>query len=514
MAQKGLLQILILIIVVTIVLITLYFLRSLYERNTADFGTWSDFATTVCDNEGKPCTTVGTAQKYRICTPNARTGYGCVDTKGNHTYRNEVIKVECTPSCYSSVWSSEEDSPCQVYSDQSHNTLAPIQTCRLPSQFEFKNVHRTCIARDSTGPSACLKTDGSIASVGESEAFWSTCSSIPDCYDGVWATCPAPGVIVSENCGGTTTECGEVIPTTTGATCLVNGVPAPSSHCYPPDDPGPCPILCFNYPCSAWPAGFSNVSSLLGTFVEIFSGSNAIEPNWNHILINCSSNPIATNNTGSSIVITTPAPHGIPVGEWISIAGVTGTVHGIPASSINGLRQITATTSTTLTVVASSSATSTGTGGGSGVTLEQDPQAAAQNKQDVFGLYGSITTQFANNGLGTRVRFQMIPSQAEVPNGAFYLIGHLPYSGQSGIVNWNGSSLVLDTLPTLISGQTFDDVLPRPDLFKFTEPSSPQKLALYNPSGPTLTDLFCGVPACLTISSCTSPIDDVNSICV
>lgn len=513
MPQKGLVQILILIVVVVIVILTMYFLRSLYERNNNDFGTWSDFTATVCDNAAQGCTTTGTAEKYRICTPNVRTGYGCIDSSGNQTYRNEVVKVSCTPSCYSSVWSSEDTSSCEVYDDPNHTTLSSNQSCRLPFQSTFQNTFRTCVAKDSTGPSACLKTDGTVANVGETERFWSTCTSKPDCYPGTWAPCPSPSVVLSENCGGGVNACGEVIPTTSSSTCLVNGVPVASSQCYPPDDPGPCPRLCFNYPCSTWPAGLINITDWLGAFLEIFNGVNALEPDWQHIVINCGANPIATNNTSASIVIATPAPHGIPVGEFVFISGLSVPVGGIPPTSINGLRQITAVGATSITVVADSSATSTTTGGGSSLVLTQDPELAAQNNQDVFGLFGPVSTQFANNGLGSRVRFQIVPSKAEVPNGAFYLIGHLPYSGQSGIVNWNGSSLVLSPLPTITAGQTFDDAIPRPDLFKFTEASTPQKLALYTLPGPVVTDLFCGVSGCLTATACTLPVTGVADFC-
>ena len=516
MAQKGLLQTIILVVVLIVVILTVYFLRSLYQRNLADFGTWSDFQTTICDNDAQGCTVSGTAHKYRTCTPNTRTGYGCIDSKGKHTYKDEDVEITCNPPCYSAIWSAEQTSSCEVYDDLAHTTLSGNQSCRDPPQFTFQRRYKTCIPFDSEGPAACVKIDGNLASLGDTEEFFETCESTPDCYAGTWQPCPGPVAIMNEYCGGTVAQCGEVIPATTSGVCAINDVPVPSSNCYPPDDPGPCPRSCFNYPCDAtWPAGFTNVNGQLGGFVEVFKATDGLVPDWLHLVIACGSNPIATNNGSADIVITTPAPHGIPVGEFVDITGVVGTVNGIPAASINGFRQVIAATATTLTFTAASSATSTGVGGGATVQLEQDPQAAAQSQQDVYNSFGSVSLKFAPSVAGERVRIRIVPSQAEVPGGAFYMLCHLPYNGQTGIVSWNGSALVVDKPPILAMGETLDDVLPRPHMFKFTEAAEPQFLKLYTLPGPVLTDLFCAGPGgCLTFSTCDSVVYDVLETCV
>jgi hypothetical protein len=255
--------------------------------------------------------------------------------------------------------------------------------------------------------------------------------------------------------------------------------------------------------------------SWLGYFLELFDGASAIQPDWNYISIACNPNPVSTTMGSTNVVITTPAPHGLALGTSVNVAGVNGTtLNGIPTNEINGLRLITAVTLSTFTIQSITAASATGSGGGSGIVLLQDPQSGAIAKQDVLGLYGPVKTVFANDGLGTRMRFRIIPSQAEVPNGAFYLIGHLPYSGQTGIVSWNGSSLQLNSLPPLTLGQTFDDVFPRPDLFVFTEPSAPQILALYQLPGPVLTDLFCGGIPCITVSACDENVTSMTDSCV
>jgi hypothetical protein len=516
MVQKGLLQTIILVVVVIVVIVTVYLLRSLYERNLADFGTWSDFQTTICDNGAQGCTVAGISHKYRTCTPNARTGYGCIDSKGKHTYKDEKLEVKCNPPCYSAIWSGEQTSACEVYDDLAHTTLASNQTCKNPPQFTYQRNFKTCIPFDSEGPVACVRIDGNLANVGDTEEFFRTCDTIPDCYPGTWQPCPSPVSVVNEYCGGTVAQCGEVIPTTTSGVCAINDVPVASSNCYPPDNPGPCPRTCFNYPCDAtWPAGFTNVNGQLGGFVEVFESVNGLVPDWLHVVIACGANPIATNNASANIVITTPTPHGIPVGEFVAITGVAGTVNGIAATKINGFRQVTAVTSTTLTFVADGPATSTGVGGGTTVQLEQDPQGAAQAQQDVYNSFGPVTLKFAPSVAGERVRIRIVPSQAEVPSGAFYMLCHLPYNGQTGIVSWNGSALVVDKVPILTLGQTLDDVVPRPDLFKFTETTEPQFLHLYTLPGPVLTPLFCAGPGgCLTFSTCDGVVYDVLETCV
>ena len=85
---------------------------------------------------------------------------------------------------------------------------------------------------------------------------------------------------------------------------------------------------------------------------------------------------------------------------------------------------------------------------------------------------------------------KIIPSQAEVPNGAFYILAYLPYSGQEGIVEWDGAKLIIKERPALGIGDTFDDVLPDEDLFVLTGASAPYTLNTYVLPIPTITPIL------------------------
>lgn len=85
------------------------------------------------------------------------------------------------------------------------------------------------------------------------------------------------------------------------------------------------------------------------------------------VFYNLGSNPIATTNTSTSIVITITNHH-LELGDNIQISNAVDT-NGILATNINGIRVITAITENTVTVTAGSAATSTGSGGGSSITI-------------------------------------------------------------------------------------------------------------------------------------------------
>jgi hypothetical protein len=100
-------------------------------------------------------------------------------------------------------------------------------------------------------------------------------------------------------------------------------------------------------------------------------------------------------------------------------------------------------------------------------------------------------------------------------NGAFYMLCHLPYNGQTGLVGWDGANLVVGLLPNIGVGDTFDDAIPRPDMFTFSEASSPFALNSYELPGPVVTDLFCvGPGGCLTFSTCDYVVYDPLETCV
>jgi hypothetical protein len=515
MKTKGLPLIIVVVLVIVVIIVVVFLLRNLYSRNTSDFGTWSDFSQTICLNENQGCQVPGKSTKVRYCTPNSRTGFGCIDSNEVHTFKPEKIEVSCTPACYSSTWTPNQETSCTVFDDQEGTMFSTNQNCKNPPQFTYETQTRVCATFDNTGPNACVKSDGTLASVGESETILFPCETVPNCFPGTWIACPPSNLALNENCGATAGDCGRVVMSSQAAACVVDGIETNPTNCYAPDNPGPCARWCFNYPCDSWPAGFANITNYLGFNLEIFNGVNAIEPVWNNVVINCGANPVSTIATQSSFTINTGAPHGLPAGESIVISGVSGAnVGGIPVAEINGLRLIASITLTTITVAVSTSATATATGGGSSVILEQDPETFATNQLDVLGLFGPVSTTFANNGSVNRVRFKIIPSQAEVSSGAFYLVANLPFSGQVGLVSWNGSEFVIHPLPALVLSETFDDVIPRPDLFIFTEAAEPQVLQKYTLPGPVLTNLFCGMTPCITTRQCTENIAGGGDVCL
>jgi hypothetical protein len=433
MTTKGLRTAIILIIIILILVILVVILRSLYTAPVSKYGTWSDFSTTFCLNNGQGCSVSGTQQRYRTCTPNPTTGLGCIDSKGIQTFNMEYIDETCTPVCYSAVWSDNSTSDCSVYTDVTGTTLASSQSCRNPNQFSYIKIERQCVGQDSTGINACLKADNTVANLGEIETLLIPCTTVPDCYEGEWQACGSTSEV--KDCGGIDTDCGRILLDSTPARCYKNiaGVPTEvaSTECYPPDDPGPCPINCFNYPCVAYPPDYSNISSFISdnsqiVFVEIQDSTtlDKIEADYN-------------------------------------------------------------------------------------VSQAQ----AASNNQDVFPFApGYVATIFGNTG--NVVRFQLVPSQAEAANGAFYLFATLPGNGQTGIVRYSLVDSRLEIIPQTVPqnlGETLDDVIPRPDLFSFTG-TGPYSLNLYTLPGPVLLNLFC-VADCLLLNSCDCPCGICNGIC-
>lgn len=516
MTTKGLIQTIILIIVIIVVIVVVYFGRSLYERDGTKFGTWSEFSQSVCLNDNQVCTVAGTSQRSRVCTPNPTTGFGCIDTKGNQTFRPEIIEDTCTPTCYSSIWSTTQSDTCKVYETADGSTVATNQACSNPDQFRLQRVFRECVTKDTEGSSACIRQDGSIANVGDTEEFFETCDTIPECYPGEWEACPSVSLNnISQQCSLVDTDCGRLVSATTSARCFFNGDPVSTAFCFPPDNPGPCPATCFSYPCDgAYPAGFTDIAQFLGTYIEISDGTNFIEPDWVFVNVTCDPDPIDTTNASNVVVINTPAAHPFAIGQRVVISGVPGPdLNGIPVDEINGTREIVAITATSITINTLTNANATSSGGGATVELTQDPEGSANLQLEVIESYGPILTTFANTGIDQRVRFQIVPSQAEVANGAFYLIAYIPISGQLGIVHLNGGNIEIRPTPVLALGETFDDIIPQPDLFKITETSAPYTLNHYTNPGPTLTPLFCGA-TCITLSGCPNLVYTVGEVCI
>lgn len=423
----------IIIVVIVIVILLLVVFRASYAQSPSDYGEWSPFNTTLCLNEGQGCSVEGTSQRYRTCTPNATTGFGCIDTSGVHTFKPEVEDVPCNVVCFTSVWENVNTTSCSVFDDVQGTILGASQVCRNPDQFTLIKATRECVVQDSTGTNACVKSNGSLASVGEQETLLIPCSTLPDCFEGEWGPCPPSGITVSEDCGAPSGDCGRLILDSNSAKCFQdiggNQVEVSSSNCYPPDDPGPCDRQCFNFPCTTYPAGYANISDLISdgsdsVFVELYDSVS---------------------------------------GDYLCADWV----------------------------------------------LTQQADAIAQ--QDILGT-SDVDTSF--QAAGDHMRFRIIPSQLYAADGAFYLLAHLPYSGQTGIAFWNATKITVKEfdLPGVL-GETLDDVLPAEELFNFVGGSAPYILNQYVP-GPTLTDLFCSGVGCINATLCTEPWNNVDDVCV
>ena len=309
---KGTLTALIVIVIIVIAIVLMVLLRSSYAQPTSDFGTWSTFDTTLCLNENQGCGVAGTSQRFRTCTPNERTGNGCINLAGVHTFKKEVEDVECSVVCFTSQWDNITSVPCSVYDDAQGTMLAPSQTCRNPDQFTLRKITRECVSKDNTGTNACVKNDGSIAAVGEVETLLIPCNDIDDCFQGEWGICPPPGVTVSEDCGGTAAQCGVILADSADAPCFqeIGGeqVSVDPINCFPPDDPGPCPRQCFNFPCASYPTGYSNIADLLSdgsmnVFVELWDDTSG-----DYICADWAAGQEADSISQVPILGTTPTP--------------------------------------------------------------------------------------------------------------------------------------------------------------------------------------------------------------
>lgn len=541
--RRGITATLIIILIIIILIVLTVVLRNIYARSVSDFGTWTKSNNTLCLNEGQACTIEGISQRYRDCIPNSITGNGCIDSQGVHTYRREVLNVECTPICFETVWDTTTIQPCKVYTDITGTTPKDPQSCftnpdcdgqstcdsgfctecSLPGEFRYEKIFRTCVANDTTGTNGCVKNDGSLALLGESETVLIPCGDIPECFEGNWLPCGAPcstdgdclGIQTCENnvcqpnniqsftCGTLASECGELLLAPITTKCQIGGQDVDISNCYPGDDPGPCETSCFNWPCSPFPSGFGNISAYQNEFLELFDNSSPtmfLVADFFSIITGLANDPLDTV-LGSDIIVVNAIGHSFFENQVIGLQGVVGpNVNGIPITEINDFHFIQNVLANSFEIEVTTTATSTGSDGGNSVDtiLSQEAIAQAQN-QDVFAV-GDVDITFSTVALD-RVRLKIIPSQAEVANGAFYMIAHLPYSGQEGIVYWDGAKLIIKSRPIIGINQTFDDVLPVEDLFAFTTASAPFTLNTYLPGVPTLTPILVSFDALICTDS-------------
>lgn len=111
--------------------------------------------------------------------------------------------------------------------------------------------------------------------------------------------------------------------------------------------------------------GLFNITPLVTGTTAI---ANSLSTNYATLGTN---NPVSVTNTSRTVTLTfTPFTQGIfQIGDIISVSGVTGTIGGIAAATINATQSITAVTGATISFVVSTTATSTATGGGNAVII-------------------------------------------------------------------------------------------------------------------------------------------------
>lgn len=117
------------------------------------------------------------------------------------------------------------------------------------------------------------------------------------------------------------------------------------------------------------------------------------------------SNPIATTAIGSSIVTITDASSNTNTGDFVTLSGVTGTIGGIPAASINGNFQIVNAIGTgSYQIDTGVLATSVASGGGAAVEAQYEIPTGLATREAGYGwgagtwgtgAWGAASTQLA-----------------------------------------------------------------------------------------------------------------------
>ena len=147
---------LIVLIIITLIIILFYIFRFQIFNFTDDFGvikgnygTYSKENISTCISFNGKCNTPGTQVLTQECIPNPDNFRGCISSKGRQTYNSVIKTIPCLSSCRSSLWETENFSPCLL-----QDTGVDIK-CIDPSQKGIKTLKKTCIANDATGVNAC-----------------------------------------------------------------------------------------------------------------------------------------------------------------------------------------------------------------------------------------------------------------------------------------------------------------------------------------------------------------------
>lgn len=126
-----------------------------------------------------------------------------------------------------------------------------------------------------------------------------------------------------------------------------------------------------------WITTYSDVFLALGTNSKLYINAGVLGGSYYDITPLRTSNPtqaannngISTVNASKTVTVTMAAAHNASTGDYVTIAGVSGAVGGIPAATLNTNYAITVTTSTAFTIQSPTAATSTTTGGGAAITV-------------------------------------------------------------------------------------------------------------------------------------------------
>jgi hypothetical protein len=125
-----------------------------------------------------------------------------------------------------------------------------------------------------------------------------------------------------------------------------------------------------------WVTTYGDIFLGLGTNSKLYINAGAIGGSYYDITPLRSSNPtqtvttngISTTNLSTTVTVTTSVAHNATTGDYVTLSGVSGSVGGITAATLNANFQLTVTGSTTFTIQSPTAATSTATGGGASIT--------------------------------------------------------------------------------------------------------------------------------------------------
>jgi hypothetical protein len=154
-----------------------------------------------------------------------------------------------------------------------------------------------------------------------------------------------------------------------------------------------------------WVTSFSDNMLAIGTnlklYLEVGGYFYDITPLRATMTTPNTDNCVATDNGSTTVTINLGAPHGGATGDYVTIAGVTGVVGGIPNAEINTNHTITVIDADSFAITVTTAATSTvAAGGGTAITIAFE--IAVGNAATVYGYgWGTGTWGRGAWGLGS-----------------------------------------------------------------------------------------------------------------